>query len=154
MSDAREQQIAQIVAPIVAEHGADVEFVTIRKAGRRHVVVIALDADGGISLDDIAAVSPQVSEALDESDVMGEAPYTLEITSPGVNRPLTLPRHWRRAENRLVKVTLADGGTVEGRIGASDDQTVTLTVAGAQRTIAYADVDTAVVQVEFGQAGS
>lgn len=154
MSDAREQQIAQIVAPVVAEHGADVEFVTIRKAGRRHIVVIAVDADGGISLDDIAAVSPKVSELLDDSDVMGESPYTLEITSPGVSRPLTLPRHWRRAENRLVAVTLTDGSSVKGRIGSSDDESVTLTVDGAPRTIAYADVDKAVVQVEFGEAGA
>jgi ribosome maturation factor RimP len=153
MSDAREDQIAQLVAPIVARHDADVEFVTIRKAGRRSVVVIAVDADGGITLDAIAAFSPEVSVALDEADVMGEVPYTLEITSPGVSRPLTLPRHWRRARNRLVRVRDSDGAEVTGRIVGSDDAGAVLLVDGQERSVAYADVASAVVQVEFGEAG-
>lgn len=153
MSDAREDQIAQLVTPIVAGHDADVEFVTIRKAGRRSVVVIAVDADGGISLDGIAAFSPEVSAALDEADVMGETPYTLEITSPGVSRPLTLPRHWRRAQNRLVKVRGTDGTEVTGRIVGSDELQVVLLVDGLERPVPFADIANAVVQVEFGEAG-
>lgn len=149
MSDTREQQIADLVGPIVAGQGADVEFVTIRKAGRRSVVVVAVDADGGISLDAIAEVSPEISQALDDADIMGETPYTLEITSPGVSRPLTLPRHWRRNANRLVKATLTDGTEVTGRIVSSDEDAAVLNVKGQQRSIAYADVATAVVQVEF-----
>ncbi len=154
MSDAREQQIADLAGPIVAQHGADVEFVTIRKAGRRSVVVVAVDADGGIALDDIAAFSPGISQALDDADVMGETPYTLEITSPGVSRPLTLPRHWRRAANRLVKVAWVDGAEVLGRVVSSDEQGVTLLVEGQQQHMAYTDVAKAVVQVEFGEAGA
>lgn len=153
MSDAREEQIADLVGPIVAEHGADVEFVTIRRAGRRSVVVVAVDTDGGISLDDIASFSTPVSEALDEAGLMGEAPYTLEITSPGVSRPLTLPRHWRRAQSRLVQVQLADGTELTGRVAQSDDQGATLTIDGQQRVVDYAQVTKAVVQVEFGEAG-
>ncbi len=153
MSDAREDQIAQLVAPIVARHDADVEFVTIRRAGRRSVVVIAVDADGGISLDAIAAFSPDVSAALDEADVMGEAPYTLEITSPGVSRPLTAPRHWRRAQNRLVKVRGTDGSERTGRIVSSDDERVVLRIDGQERAIDYADIASAVVQVEFAEGG-
>lgn len=154
MSDAREDQIAQLVAPVVAQHGADVEFVTIRKAGRRSVVVVALDADGGISLDAIAAITPLVSDALDAAEVMGEAPYTLEISSPGVSRPLTLPRHWRRAADRLVKVQLAAGGELVGRILTSDDTGVTLLVAGDERRLAYDAIAKAVVQVEFTESGA
>jgi ribosome maturation factor RimP len=149
MSDTREQQIAELVDPIVQTAGADVEFVTLRRAGRRTVVVVAVDADGGISLDEIAEFSRSISAALDESDLMGETPYTLEVTSPGVHRPLTLPRHWRRAASRLVKLQLADGATIEGRIMASDETSVSLDVAGAQRDVAFADVSKAVVQVEF-----
>lgn len=149
MADVREQQLADLVAPIVAPKGADVEFVTVRKAARRSVVVIAVDADGGISLDDIAEYSRDISEALDASDVMGDLPYTLEVTSPGVHRPLTLPRHWRRAASRLVRVQMADGTTLEGRILASDDAHVDLDVKGAQRRIAMTDIAKAVVQVEF-----
>lgn len=149
MSDAREEQIAELVDPIVQTTKADLEFVTLRRAGRRTVVVVALDADGGISLDDIAEFSRSISVALDESNLMGETPYTLEVTSPGVHRPLTLPRHWRRAASRLVKVHLADGATVEGRILASDETSVRLDVAGTERDVAFADVGRAVVQVEF-----
>lgn len=149
MSETREQQVADLVAPIVGARGADLEFVTIRRAGRRNVVVIAVDADGGVSLDDIAEYSRAISEVLDAADVMGEAPYTLEVTSPGVHRPLTAPRHWRRAVSRLVKVTLADGSSVTGRIVSSDDRAVRLDVADQPRDIAYADIGKAVVQVEF-----
>lgn len=153
MSDAREDQIAHLVAPIVAAHDADVEFVTVRKAGRRSVVVIAVDADGGISLDAIASFSPEISLALDEADVMGEVPYTLEITSPGVSRPLSLPRHWRRAQNRLVKVHQTGGAELTGRIVRSDEEQVVLSVDGREITLPFAEIDKAVVQVEFGEAG-
>ena len=73
----------------------------------------------------------------------------LLVTSPGVHRPLTAPRHWRRAVSRLVKVTLADGSSVTGRIVSSDDRAVRLDVADQPRDIAYADIGKAVVQVEF-----
>jgi ribosome maturation factor RimP len=149
MADVRETQVAELVAPIVSPKGVDVEYVTLRPAGRRTVVVIALDADGGITLDDVAEYSRDISEALDEADVMGDAPYTLEVTSPGVHRPLTLPRHWRRAATRLVRVQMADGTTVEGRIQDSDDTHVDIEVSGATRHIAMTDIDKAVVQVEF-----
>lgn len=152
--DAREQQVADLAAPIARAHAADVEDVTIRKAGRRSVVVVALDADGGISLDTIAALTPDLSAALDEADVMGETPYTLEVTSPGVHRPLTLPRHWRRAIGRLVRVQRTDGTTVTGRLVASDDATATLHVDGTDERLPYTAVAKAVVQVEFGQGGS
>jgi len=149
MSDQREQRIAELVEPIVRAQGADLETVSLRRAGRRSVVVIAVDADGGVSLDAIADFSRDISETLDASDVMGETPYTLEVTSPGVHRPLTLPRHWRRASTRLVKVTLLDGQTLEGRIIDSDESSVRIDVDGSTRDIAYASVSKAVVQVEF-----
>jgi ribosome maturation factor RimP len=154
MVDAREQQVADLAAPIAGAHAADVEDVTIRKAGRRSVVVVALDADGGISLDTIAALTPDLSAALDEAEVMGETPYTLEVTSPGVHRPLTLPRHWRRANGRLVRVQRTDGTTVTGRLVASDEHTATLHVDGADEQLPYTAVAKAVVQVEFGEGGA
>ena len=57
---------------------------------------VAVDKDGGVTLDDVADATREVNRVLDGSDVMGEQPYTLEVTSRGVDRPLTLPRHWRR----------------------------------------------------------
>jgi ribosome maturation factor RimP len=82
---------------------------------------------------------------------MGEMPYTLEVTSRGVDRPLTLPRHWRRNADRLVRATLTDGTDLTGRIVASDDTAATLDVDGQEREVAYADVAKALVQIEFNR---
>jgi ribosome maturation factor RimP len=149
MSDTREQQVADLVAPIVGDAGADLEAVTMRRAGRRTVVVVTVDTDGGISLDAVASLSRHISAAMDESDVMGQDPYTLEVSSPGVHRPLTLPRHWRRCVSRLVKVTTHDGQQVVGRIVGCDDEAAVVDVDGDERSVAFADVAKAVVQVEF-----
>jgi ribosome maturation factor RimP len=134
----------------LGELGLDLEGVDLSTAGKRRVLRIAIDKDGGVSLDDVADATRTVSRALDDADVMGERPYTLEVSSPGVDRPLTLPRHWRRNRDRLVKVSLADGSTVTGRVGDSDDDGVTLDVDGDARRIGYRDVRRAKVQVEFG----
>lgn len=117
------------------------------------MVRVSVDTDGGIGLDEVAAVTRIVSEALDRTDVMGDAPYTLEVGSPGVSRPLTLPRHWRRNIGRLVRVVPADGATpFEGRIAAvadADPATVTLETADGAVQITQAEIDRAVVQVEL-----
>ena len=110
-----------------------------------------MDKDGGVTMDDIAEATKEVSRVLDGSDVMGEQPYTLEVTSPGTDRPLTLPRHWRRNEGRLVKVAARDGAGVTGRILRSDDQSATLDVDGQEQTVAYADVTKARIQIEFNK---
>jgi ribosome maturation factor RimP len=131
--------------------GLDVEAVEVTPAGKRRVLRVAVDKDGGVTLDDVADATREVSRVLDESDVMGEMPYTLEVTSRGVDRPLTLPRHWRRNSDRLVKATLADGTTVTGRITDSSEDSVTLDVSGETHVVAYADVAKAFVQVEFNR---
>jgi ribosome maturation factor RimP len=130
----------------------DIEAVEITPAGKRRILRVAVDKDGGVTLDDVADATREVNRVLDEeSDVMGEQPYTLEVTSRGVDRPLTLPRHWRRNAGRLVKVTLADGTSVTGRIGESGDESVTLEVSGKKQDVVYADVKKALVQVEFNR---
>ena len=150
-SDATRDRIeAELIDPLSAL-GLDVEAVEITPAGKRRVLRVAVDKDGGVNLDDIAEATREVSSTLDASDVMGEQPYTLEVTSRGVDRPLTLPRHWRRNATRLVKITLIEGGDVEGRIGSSDDESVTLDVDGSDREVAYADIAKARVQIEFNR---
>ena len=131
--------------------GLDVEAVEITPAGKRRIVRVAVDKDGGVTLDDVAEATRTIDAALEASDVMGEQPYTLEVTSRGVDRPLTLPRHWRRNAGRLVKVTFADGTDATGRIGESGDDRVTIEVDGTKRDVAYADVKKALVQVEFNR---
>jgi ribosome maturation factor RimP len=133
--------------------GFDIEAVEITPAGNRRVLRIAVDKDGGVTLDDVAEATRAVSEVLDESDVMGKQPYTLEVTSRGVDRPLTLPRHWRRNADRLVRITFTDDSSVTGRIGESGDEAVTVEVDGTEREVAYADVKKALVQVEFNRRG-
>lgn len=131
--------------------GLDIEAVEITPAGKRRVLRIAVDKDGGVTLDDVAEATREVNRVLDASDVMGEQPYTLEVTSRGVDRPLTLPRHWRRNAGRLVKVTLADGASLVGRIGDSTDEAVELEVDGARREVGYDEVKKALVQIEFNR---
>jgi ribosome maturation factor RimP len=131
--------------------GLDIEAVDITPAGKRRILRIAVDKDGGVTLDEVAEATREVNSVLDGSEVMGEQPYTLEVTSRGVDRPLTLPRHWRRNASRLVKVTLADGETVTGRILESRDEAVTLDLDGERREVSYAEVKKALVQVEFNR---
>lgn len=149
--DATRDRITAAVSAPLADLGLDLEAVEVTPAGKRRMLRIAVDRDGGVTLDDIAEATREVSQAIDDADAMGEAPYTLEVTSRGVDRPLTLPRHWRRNRDRLVKVTTADGETLTGRIGESDDDGVTLDVSGQARSLAYAEVGKALVQVEFNR---
>jgi ribosome maturation factor RimP len=152
----RDRIAAALLEPLQAL-GMDVEAVELTPAGKRRVLRVAVDADGGVTLDHVADATREVSRVLDDSDVMGEQPYTLEVTSRGVDRPLSLPRHWRRNATRLVRVTLTDGSVVEGRVGAADDDpagAVTLSVDGAERAVPYAEVAKALVQVEFNRPGA
>lgn len=146
----RDRIEAELVDPL-SVMALDVEAVELTPAGKRRVLRVAIDKDGGVTLDDVADATREVSRVLDESDVMGEMPYTLEVTSRGVDRPLTLPRHWRRNADRLVKATLTDGTDLTGRILTSDDTAVTLDVDGTERQVAYADITKALVQIEFNR---
>ncbi|MBO2464384.1 ribosome maturation factor RimP [Actinomadura violacea] len=130
--DAAIAELTALLAPAVAAAGFDLEDVDVRPAGRRRLVKIVVDGDGGVGLDDIARLSETASGLLDGSEVMGASPYVLEVTSPGVDRPLTEPRHWRRAVGRLVVVPLAEGGQVEGRVVAADEEAVEIDVAAGR----------------------
>jgi ribosome maturation factor RimP len=143
-----------VITDPLAAVGLDVEAIELTPAGKRRMLRVAVDKDGGVTLDDIAEATKEVSRLLDDSDVMGEQPYTLEVTSPGTDRPLTLPRHWRRNEGRLVKVTLADGESVTGRILGTDEERATLDVDGTKRDVAYTDVGKAKIQIEFNRKES
>lgn len=145
-----EGRIADVIGPVIAAAGMDLESVRVSAAGRRRLLRVVVDSDRGVSLDDAAAVSRKLSAALDTAPVMGDFPYTLEVSSPGVDRPLTDPRHWRRAVGRLVQVTAADAGPISGRVLAADADGVTLDVAGDHRRFGYAALGAGAIQVEFG----
>jgi len=145
-----ESRLAGLIGPVVAAAGMDLESVRVSVAGRRRLLRVVVDSDHGVSLDDAAEVSRDVSAALDATDVMGDMPYTLEVSSPGVDRPLTEPRHWRRAARRLVRVKTG-AGTVQGRVLAADAAGVTLDIDGAEHRFGYGDLGAGAVQVEFGR---
>jgi ribosome maturation factor RimP len=147
-------RLLQLLTPAVEATGHDLEDLAVSPAGRRKVVRVVVDKDGGVTLDDIAEVSRVVSDLLDqpEAEALLAGAYTLEVTSPGVDRPLVQPRHWRRSAGRLVKAVLSDG-SVTGRVVEADDAQVTLDVDGAKRTLLYGEVVRATVQVEFSRTG-
>jgi ribosome maturation factor RimP len=146
-----DRRLAGLIEPVIAGVGMDLESVRMTVAGRRRLLRIVVDSDHGVSLDDAADVSREVSAVLDESNVLGEVPYTLEVSSPGVDRPLTEPRHWRRAAGRLVKVKVTGEGAVEGRVLAADADGVTLDLAGKTRQLGYGELGAGSVQIEFGR---
>jgi ribosome maturation factor RimP len=151
-----DRKLAGLIEPVVAAAGMDLESVRVKMAGKRRQLIITVDSDGGVSHDDLDHVSRDISALLDANNVLGETPYTLEVSSPGVDRPLTEPKHWRRARGRLVRVKVSGEGSVEGRLLAADADGVTLgTVlngrACGERRFSYPDLGAGSVQVEFGR---
>ena len=146
-----------LVEPIVAREGLDLEDLTVSPAGRRYVVRITVDGDGGVGHDELSDVSREISTGLDEAErTQGELTpdaYTLEVSSPGTYRPLTLPRHWRRNASRLVKVDCTTGESITGRIVSADDDGALLDVDGEQQRLGYDVVAKAKIQIEFKREG-
>ena len=146
------EHLEALLSPVVSAVDLDLEKVEVTPAGRRRVLRVVVDCDGGIGLDEVTAASHAISAALDSSDVMGAQPYVLEVTSPGIDRPLTAPRHWRRAHGRLVRAELGGGEVVVGRVLETDEAGAVLEVAGAPRRLEFGAVTAARVQVEFSRA--
>ena len=143
--------LVRLLEPVVEAQGLDLEDVVVTQAGKRRQLRVVIDQDGGISLDTVAAVSTAVAAQLDDSDAMGGSPYVLEVTSPGVDRPLTAPRHWRRNRTRLVKVATAEATALEGRLVEVDDDGIGVESDGVVTRLAWDRVASGRVQVEFNR---
>jgi ribosome maturation factor RimP len=143
--------LVRLLTPVVEAQGLDLEDVVVTQAGKRRQLRVVVDQDGGISLDTVAAVSTAVAAQLDVSDAMGGSPYVLEVTSPGVDRPLTAPRHWRRNRTRLVKVATAEATALEGRLVEVDDEGIGVESDGVVTRLAWDRVASGRVQVEFNR---
>jgi ribosome maturation factor RimP len=147
-------RLREIIEPVVESDGYDLEGLSVSRAGRRHLVRLTVDGDGGVNLDAVAAISRRVGVAFDAIEDGGEVlfagEYELEVSSPGVDRPLTLPRHWRRSVGRLVQVKAAQG-QVTGRVLSADDDGVVLDVDGRHHELPYAELGPGKIQLEFAR---
>jgi ribosome maturation factor RimP len=147
-----QKQVIELLDGEFARAGYDVEDVVIDAAARPPRITVIADGDDPLDLDSIAALSRSASDLLDRIDT---PPYVLEVTSPGVERPLTTEKHYRRARGRKVDLTLSDGSQLTGRLGEIRDGTVQLVVregASANFSVRELPIDgitKAVVQVEF-----
>jgi ribosome maturation factor RimP len=149
-------RLAAVLAPVVQAAGLDLEAVEVVPAGRRRLVRVLVDRDGGVSLDEVTSASQAVSAVLDDDPaaqaVLGNSAYVLEVGSPGVDRPLTEPRHWRRARGRLVRLTLASGESLTGRLLDVTPVGISLAADGESsqaRDLGFGEVRSGRVLVEF-----
>ena len=152
---ALKDQIAQLVTPSVEEAGYFLEDVHVVTPGNQRIVTCIVDGESALNLDQVTSASKIISGLLDEASFMGETPFTLEVTSPGIDRPLTRPRHFAKNVTRLLKVTLNDGNVVTGRITSSSENSVLLEVvekkASKEVSVELSDIKRAVVEIEFNR---
>ncbi len=150
------QQVTELLGGEFARAGYEIEDVTVHAHTSPPRIIVVADGDSPLDLDTVAELSRSASElldALDISDAADDGAYVLEVTSPGVDRPLTAERHFRRARGRLVNLSLADGDALVGRLGALSDGTIEVVVRHRNdwttRRLRLAEIREAVVQVEF-----
>jgi len=145
----KKEDISDAVTPALSALGFYLEDVTITSAGRRSMLTVIVDGDTHLSLDQVTSATKAIGEIVESIQSLGETPFTLEVTSPGLDRPLTKPRHWRKNIDRLVKVVLLDGKEIKGRIKAASENTATVD----ESEINFADIKRANLEVEFKQVG-
>jgi ribosome maturation factor RimP len=152
---ALKDQITELISPALQQAGYFLEDVNLVTPGQHRLVTVIVDGESALNLDQVTVASKLVSELMDEATFMGETPFTLEVTSPGIDRPLTLPRHFAKNVTRLLKVTKTDGIVVTGRIISNTETDVTLVVAEKKESkevvVALADIKRAVVEIEFNR---
>jgi ribosome maturation factor RimP len=147
-------QVIELLDGEFARAGYEIEDVVIDPRARPPRIIVIADGDTALDLDTIAALSRSASTLLDEfKNFAGQ--YVLEVSSPGVDRPLTSEKHFRRARGRKVELTLADGTAVTGRVGEISDNALMLVIRDDRsgdwtvRPVPIGEVVKAVVQVEF-----
>jgi ribosome maturation factor RimP len=149
------QSITDLISPAVTEAGFYLEEVQIASPGSHRTITCVVDGPTPLNLDQVTIVSRLISELLDSADFMGETPFTLEVTSPGVDRPLTEVRHWTKNLTRLIKTTLNDGTIITGRLTEFNEISATLVenIKGRIKThsVAFSDIKRAVVEIEFNR---
>ena len=145
----KKEEISAAITPALSDLGFYLEDITITSAGRRSMLTIIVDGDTHLSLDQVTVATKAISEIVENIQSLGQAPFTLEVTSPGLDRPLTKPRHWRKNIDRLVKIVLLDGKEIKGRV---KDATEILATVDEQ-VVKYSDIKRATLEIEFKQVG-
>jgi ribosome maturation factor RimP len=152
---ALKDQISEHITPALHKAGYFLEDVNLVSPGQHRIVTVIVDGQSALNLDQVTVASKLVSELLDEATFMGETPFTLEVTSPGIDRPLTLPRHFAKNVDRLLKVTKSDGMVVTGRIRSNTESDVNLSVTEKKDVkevvISLSDIKRAQVEIEFNR---
>lgn len=139
--------LLDLLSPAVSHAGFFLEDVQVVTPGKHRIITVIVDGDTSLNLDQVTTITRTVSELLDEAPFLGDAPFTLEVTSPGVDRPLTQPRHWKKNIDHLVRIVLNDGSEVKGRISAADENQVHL--SEPERVLSYGDIKRALIEIEF-----
>ena len=145
----KKEEISAAITPALSDLGFYLEDITITSAGRRSMLTVIVDGDTHLSLDQVTVATKAISEIVEYIQSLGQAPFTLEVTSPGLDRPLTKPRHWRKNIDRLVKIVLLDGKEVKGRV--KDATEISATVD--EQVVKFSDIKRATLEIEFKQVG-
>lgn len=139
------EQVAAAITPAIESLGFYLEDINITSAGKRSMLTVIVDGDSHLSLDQVTIATKAISEIVENLPTLGNNPFTLEVTSPGLDRPLTKPRHWRKNQDRLIKIVLIDGKGIKGRIKDSTETSVTVD----EQIINFADIKRATLEIEF-----
>ena len=145
----KKEEISAAITPALSDLGFYLEDITITSAGRRSMLTVIVDGDTHLSLDQVTVATKAISEIVENIQSLGQAPFTLEVTSPGSDRPLTKPRHWRKNIDRLVKIVLSDGKEIKGRV--KDATEISATVD--EQVVKFSDIKRATLEIEFKQVG-
>jgi ribosome maturation factor RimP len=145
----KKEEISAAITPALSDLGFYLEDITITSAGRRSMLTVIVDGDTHLSLDQVTVATKAISEIVENIQSLGQAPFTLEVTSPGLDRPLTKPRHWQKNIDRLVKIVLSDGKEIKGRV--KDATEISATVD--EQVVKFSDIKRATLEIEFKQVG-
>ena len=149
-----QDSLVELLRPAVENEGFFLEQVLISNPGNHRILTCVVDGTKPLNLDEVTVVSRLISEILDETTLIDDA-FTLEVTSPGVDRPLTERRHWEKNVTRIISMVMNDGTALTGRLTElrADDATFVENIKGRMKThiIVLADIKKAHVEVEFSR---
>jgi len=144
--------LTELLNPAVTRAGFVLEEVSVTPVGKRRLISVVVDCENrNPSLDEVTVVSKEVSSILDTYSQLGEMPFTLEVTTPGIDRPLTELRHWKKNIGRLVKITPNTGEKYVARIKEVLPREVVLELKNQESKVQFSDITRAQIEVEFNR---